>query len=71
MSVDDRLPLPEIARPTKLRDFGDAFIRIRCTGPALVAVAACAGKLALRQSMRCTHHEVGGDLLAAAPLGTR
>jgi hypothetical protein len=66
MSVDDRLPLPDILRPTELHDFGDAFTRTRRTGRALVAVLARAGKLALGQFMRGARPEAGGDLLAAA-----
>jgi hypothetical protein len=71
MPVNERLPLPDILRPTELHDFGDAFARTWRTGRPLVAVLARGGKLALRRFMRGARPEAGGDLLVAAPQRAR
>ena len=67
MSVDHRLPLPDILRPTELHDFGSAFTRTRHTSRGLMAALARAGQLALGRFMKGVHSKAGGDLLAAAP----
>ena len=66
MSTDDRIPLPDILRPTELHDFGDAFRSTRRPGRTIVAVLALAALLTLGQFITGGPVEIAGDPLAAA-----
>ena len=66
MTVHDRLPPPDVLRPTELHDFGDAFRSTRRPDRTLLAVLAIAALLTLGQFITGGPVEAAGDPLPAA-----